>query len=63
MEIESSLRNIIVTILINKSYDNKIRKKKNKDGSVEEERYNPLTGERIIVKKRIDEQGYIISLI
>jgi len=34
-----------------------IRTKKNKDGSVEEERYNPETGERIIVKKRIDANG------
>ncbi|EGR29468.1 phage head-tail family protein, putative [Ichthyophthirius multifiliis] len=34
-----------------------ITKKKNKDGIVTEERYNPLTGEKTILKKHIDSSG------
>lgn len=34
-----------------------IVKKKNKDGTVDEERYDPETGERVIIKKRIDASG------
>lgn len=34
-----------------------VTKKKNKDGTVTEERYNPLTGEKTILKKHVDEHG------
>ncbi|EGR34049.1 phage head-tail family protein, putative [Ichthyophthirius multifiliis] len=35
----------------------KIKKTINKDGTVEEERYNPITGETIIIKKKFDQSG------
>jgi hypothetical protein len=34
-----------------------IKKKVGKDGTIEEERYDPITGERVIIKKKIGKDG------